>query len=109
MLGDLYPQLLGLELVGEICSSFYVVEPDLVDVDKSIFVFRCPPATGVSQEAVEHYVAPLFFTILRTLLETTTAGVHAVGDNDHVVYFCDGVSWISPLNKNSLPLSGLRW
>ncbi len=46
-----------------------------------------PPPASVSQEAVEHYVAPLFFAILLTLLETTAAGARAIVDNEYVVYY----------------------
>ena len=56
MLDDQYLQLLGLELVGEICSSFRVVEHDRVETDKGIFISRAPPTAGTSQEGAEHLV-----------------------------------------------------
>jgi hypothetical protein len=48
VLGDQYPQLLRLELVGEIYSGFYIVEHDWVKTDKGIFVSHGPHTAGVS-------------------------------------------------------------
>jgi hypothetical protein len=56
VLGDQYPQLLGLELVVKICSGIRIIEHDQVQTNKGIFVSRGPPAAGASQGGAKHLV-----------------------------------------------------